>query len=50
MHLAEILFLPEVDEAFLSLLSSMFGSEFLDAFRKERSAGFIDLMIAFESR
>ncbi|XP_023335807.1 heat shock 70 kDa protein 12A [Eurytemora carolleeae] len=39
-----------VDLAFENLLSSMFGAEFIQEFRKKRPAGYIDLMIAFESR
>ena len=39
-----------VDAAFLSLLSAMFGDDCLEEFRKKRPAGFIDMMIAFESR
>ena len=42
--------LLEIDEAFLGLLSAIVGQELLQSFKKERPAGFIDLMIAFESR
>ena len=39
-----------VDSAFESLLSAMFGPDLIAEFKRKRSAGFIDLMIAFESR
>jgi hypothetical protein len=42
--------LTGVDSAFLSLLGAMFGEDFLQDFRRNRPAAFIDLMIAFESR
>lgn len=39
-----------VDLAFESLLSEIFGSEFIESFKTKRPAGWVDLMIAFESR
>ena len=39
-----------VDREFERLLRDIFGSEFIDAFKLKRPAGWIDLMIAFESR
>jgi hypothetical protein len=39
-----------VDECFEDLLCDMFGSDVMESFRKKRPAGYIDLMIAFESR
>ena len=39
-----------MDEAFEHLLDDIFGSELMSSFKKKRPAGFIDLMIAFESR
>ena len=39
-----------VDEGFEDLLRDMFGAELMSAFRLERPAGYVDLMIAFESR
>lgn len=31
-------------------MCNIFGSEFIEAFKTKRPAGFVDLMIAFESR
>jgi hypothetical protein len=39
-----------VDQAFEELLVEIFGSDFIDAFKKKRPAGWVDLMMAFESR
>jgi len=39
-----------VDSAFESLLSAMFGCDVISEFKHKRAAGYIDLMIAFESR
>ncbi|TRY76982.1 hypothetical protein TCAL_15915 [Tigriopus californicus] len=39
-----------VDEAFEELLSDVLGQELLLQFKKKRPMGYIDLMIAFESR
>ncbi|KAK2190301.1 hypothetical protein NP493_79g06007 [Ridgeia piscesae] len=39
-----------VELEFEKLLDSIFGSEFIEAFRHKRPAGWVDLMIAFESR
>ena len=39
-----------VDESFESLLNDLFGSDLMSQFRRKRPAGYIDLMIAFESR
>ncbi|XP_063598822.1 uncharacterized protein LOC134775279 isoform X2 [Penaeus indicus] len=39
-----------VDVEFERLLETLFGSDFLSAFRRQRPAAFVDLMIAFESR
>jgi len=39
-----------VDLAFESLLTEIFGSEFIESFKTKRPAGWVDLMIAFESR
>ena len=35
---------------FERLLTSIFGAEFIETFRLKRSAGWVDLMAAFESR
>ena len=35
---------------FEALLNNIFGPEFIEAFRYKRPAGWVDLMIAFESR
>ena len=43
-------YFPGVDSSFESLLSAMFGPDLIAEFKRKRSAGFIDLMIAFESR
>ena len=45
-----ISYLIGVDSAFESLLSAMFGCDLIAEFKHKRAAGFIDLMIAFESR
>ena len=42
--------IPGVELEFEKLLDSIFGSEFIEAFRHKRPAGWVDLMIAFESR
>ena len=39
-----------VELEFEKLLVNIFGSEFIEAFRHKRPAGWVDLMIAFESR
>lgn len=39
-----------MDESFESLLNDLFGSDLMSQFRRKRPAGYIDLMIAFESR
>ena len=39
-----------VDLEFEKLLVAIFGAEFIDAFKLKRPAGWVDLMIAFESR
>lgn len=39
-----------VDLAFESLLVQIFGTEFIETFKTKRPAGWVDLMIAFESR
>ena len=39
-----------VDQTFESLLCAVFGDEIIAEYKRKRSAGFIDLMIAFESR
>ncbi len=39
-----------VDEAFESLLCDILGEDFVHKYKRKRPAGFIDLMIAFESR
>ena len=39
-----------VDEAFKNLLQDIFGEDVIEAFQRKRPAGFVDLMIAFESR
>ena len=39
-----------VDEGFEDLLRDMFGAELMSDFRSRRPAGYVDLMIAFESR
>lgn len=36
--------------AFEALLVEIFGVDFIDAFRTKRPAGWVDLMMAFESR
>lgn len=35
---------------FEKLLVAIFGSEFIESFKLKRPAGWVDLMIAFESR
>lgn len=42
--------LTAVDRAFETLLAAVFGKEVMEEFQRRRPAGFIDLMIAFESR
>ena len=39
-----------VDEAFRQLMEDIFGKDIMEAFQKKRPAGYVDLMIAFESR
>ena len=39
-----------VDNAFKLLMEDIFGKDIMEAFQKKRPAGFVDLMIAFESR
>ena len=39
-----------VDMAFETLLMNIFGSDFIDAFKAKYPVGWVDLMIAFESR
>ena len=39
-----------VDECFEELLNDMFGAPLMAEFRAKRPAGYVDLMIAFESR
>eukprot|EP00918_Siedleckia_nematoides_P020086 GHVU01042803.1.p1 GENE.GHVU01042803.1~~GHVU01042803.1.p1 ORF type:complete len:676 (-),score=68.68 GHVU01042803.1:1207-3204(-) len=39
-----------VDNEFEKLLVAIFGSDFIEAFRYKRPAGWVDLMMAFESR
>jgi len=39
-----------VDLEFERLLLSIFGGEFIEAFKVKRPAGWVDLMAAFESR
>ena len=42
--------LSGVDQTFESLLCAVFGEDLVSSYKKKRSAGYIDLMIAFESR
>ncbi len=49
-HTRNVLSLLAVDKSFEDLLDEMLGSELMTSFRSRRPAGFIDLMIAFESR
>jgi len=39
-----------VDKDFEQLLMEIFGADFVDAFRQKRPAGWVDLILAFESR
>ena len=39
-----------VDVEFEKLLTAIFVSDFIEAFRYKRPAGWVDLMMAFESR
>ena len=39
-----------VDLEFEKLLTNIFGADFMEAFKLKRPAGYVDLMIAFESR
>lgn len=39
-----------VDAEFERFLETIFGEDFLEAFRQQRPAAYVDLMIAFESR
>jgi len=41
---------PGIDVEFESLLASIFGREFVDAYKLRRPSGWTDLMVAFESR
>ena len=34
----------------MKLIEEIFGKDIMEAFKKKRPAGFVDLMIAFESR
>ncbi|XP_078668932.1 heat shock 70 kDa protein 12A-like [Branchiostoma floridae x Branchiostoma belcheri] len=39
-----------VDEAFERLLHNIFGSDFIEQFKRKRPAGWVDLLVAFEAR
>jgi len=39
-----------IDREFERLLEEIFGAEFISLFKARRPAGWVDLMIAFESR
>ena len=39
-----------VDQEFEVLLGEIFGTDFIEAFKYKRPAGWVDLMLAFESR
>jgi len=39
-----------VDNEFEQLLANIFGTDFIETFKAKRPAGYVDLMIAFESR
>ena len=39
-----------IDSTFESLLCAVLGDELIKEYKRKRSAGYIDLMIAFESR
>lgn len=39
-----------VDNDFEQLMSNIFGADFMEQFKLKRPAGYVDLMIAFESR
>ena len=39
-----------IDAEFEKLLGEIFGVEFIETFKAKRPAGWVDLMIAFESR
>jgi len=39
-----------VDQEFEKLLVNIFGADFIGAFKLKRPAGWVDLMMAFESR
>ena len=39
-----------VDQEFERLLVDIFGSDFIEAFKYKRPAGWVDLLMAFESR
>jgi len=41
---------PGVDQEFEKLLVDIFGADFIDAFKRKRPAGWVDFMLAFESR
>ena len=43
-------YFPGVDMEFEKLLVAIFGQDFIDTFKTHRPAGYVDLMIAFESR
>ena len=45
-----IIFISGVDMEFEKLLITLFGKKFIDQFKAERPVGWMDLMIAFESR
>lgn len=39
-----------VDTEFENLLNDIFGADFMEQFKRQRPAGFVDLMMAFEAR
>ena len=43
-------FFTAVDDAFEEMMSDILGKEFMQDFKRKRPFGFIDLMLAFESR
>ena len=45
-----LILLSGVDQEFEKLLVQIFGADFIDAFKTKRPAGWIDFMLAFESR
>jgi len=50
LNVALFIYLPGVDVDFERLLVDIFGGDFIKAFKSKRPAGWVDLMIAFESR